>query len=108
MVQTSRKADISYSRERNCPADVRTSIRFGRVKELCLGAVRYIFNMMDLRKQNCVRKCSRKFQSGRKDIRVYYSSVRHSTSETVVDVVRVTGLILEIRRFKIRGLLRGM
>ena len=67
MVQTSRKADISYGRKRNCPADVRKCIRFGWVNDLILSGVCYIFNMKDLRKQKCARKCSRKVQNGGKD-----------------------------------------
>jgi hypothetical protein len=45
-----------------------------------------------------------KFQNGPTDFPVYENSVRQSISETDVDVARATGLILENRRFKIRGI----
>ena len=64
--------------------------------------------MMELRKQKCVRKCNRKFENEGMDIRVYYSFVRHSTSEAGLDLARTKGLKLENRRYKIRGLFTTM
>jgi hypothetical protein len=54
------------------------------------------------------QKMEQKFQNGGTDFPAYENSVRQCISETDVDVARATGLILENRRFKIRGLFTAM